>query len=523
MSKDTDEKPTDSLNFDPYARKMHHHFPGRIPRRNFLLASLGAAASFLSCGGSNTSGSGSGSNPTVDENQKSGDSSWKLHNASSNHEIEGFASATSVNRGDTISFFVNTTDSTYTLAIYRMGWYGGAGARLVASPVTLNGIQQPLPTPAANTNLVECKWESNHQVTTSSSDPTDWASGFYLAKLTAKTSGKEAYIVFVVRDDERQSDLLFNSCVNTYQAYNTWGGYSLYTIPRAYEVSFNRPYQVWYGAQDFLQFEYNMVRFLEREGYDVTYCTDVDIHENGGTLIPGHKGYFLAGHGEYWTWQMRDNVEGARDQNVNLAFFGSNTSYWQVRYAPSSITGDKDRTIICYKYEAMKLDPYALDGDPGNDYLITTQFRLPPVNRPEDQMCGAMYNEPIGTTPINTDIIVTDASSWVFQGSNVQNGTHLHGLLGSEVDQMFTDVPSGVASIAHSPYFDSAVGKTLYADMTVYTASSGSTVFDAGTKWWNWGLDSFTPGTVHPDLTNPIVQQATKNILSKFGAVPGTP
>jgi N,N-dimethylformamidase beta subunit-like protein len=530
MSTDTNKKPSDAFAipaFGSSSPKKLFRLLGDIPRRTFLLASLAAAASFVSCGGSTmgpVSSGSSGSNPIVEENKKAGDPSWKLTRAAKNHEIEGFASATSVNRGDTISFFVNTIDSTYTLAIYRMGWYGGAGARLVSAPVTLNGIQQPNPTPAATTNLVECHWESNHQVTVgNSSDPTDWASGFYLAKLTAQTSGTQAYIVFVVRDDGRESDLLFNSSVNTYQAYNPWGGFSLYTTPRAFEVSFNRPYQTWYGSQDFLEFENNMVRFLEREGYDVTYCTDVDTHENGGNLIPAHKGFFLAGHGEYWTWQMRDNVEGARDKNVNVAFFGSNTSYWQVRYAPSSITGDNDRTIICYKYDATTLDPLALDGDPSNDHLITTQFRLPPVNRPEDQMCGAMYNEPIGAGPVNADIIVTAASSWVFQGANVQNGTHLHGLLGSEVDELFANVPAGVASIAHSPYPDLANGQTLYADMTVYTAPSGSTVFDAGTKWWNWGLDSFTPGALHPDLTNPIAQQATINILKKFGALPGTP
>lgn len=526
MSKENSENPTpqpSTPGFDSSSQRKIRPFLGPIRRRTFLFAGLGVAANFLGCGGAATVGNRSSSNPIVEENMKTGDPSWKLANAATNHEIEGFASATSANRGETISFFVNTPDSAYTLAIYRMGWYGGVGARLVSPAVTLGGIQQPLPTPAANTNLVECNWQSNHQVTVSnSSDPTDWASGFYLAKLIAQTSGKEAYIVFVVRDDGRSSDLLFNSSVNTYQAYNLWGGYSLYTNPPAYEVSFNRPYANLYGAQDFLEFEINMVRFLEREGYDVTYCTDVDVHENGSNLIPAHKGFFLAGHGEYWTWQMRDNVEGARDKSTNLAFFGSNTSYWQIRYAPSSITGYSDRTIICYKYEAMKLDPYAIDGNPNNDYLLTTQFRLPPVNRPEDQMCGAMYNEPIGAGPVSADIIVTDASSWVFQGTNVQNGTHLAGLLGSEVDQMFANVPPGVASIAHSPYTDRANGQTLYADMTVYSASSGTTVFDAGTKWWNWGLDSYTPGT-HPDLTNASLQQATRNVLKKFGAVPGTP
>jgi hypothetical protein len=171
----------------------------------------------------------------------------------------------------------------------------------------------------------------------------------------------------------------------------------------------------------------------------------------------------------------------------------------------------------------MTKDPYALDGDPSNDYLITTQFRLAPVNRPEDQMCGAMYNEAADTGVISGDIIVADPSSWIFNNANVQNGTHLPGLLGYEVDQMFANVPAGVASICHSPYIDPSNGQTEYADMTVYQAASGAFVVNTGSMRWNWGLDSFTPGTLHPDLTNPIAQQATRNILNKFGAVAGTP
>lgn len=491
-----------------------------------MLSSLGMAASFMGCGGSTGNSSPQNNhNPIVVENMKPGDPSWKLTNAAQNHEIEGYASATSVNRGDTIKFFVNTIDSSYTLAIYRMGWYGGAGARLLAPPVTLSGIQQPAPTPAPTTNLVECQWESNYQVTVpSSGDPTDWASGFCLVKLTGMTSGKQAYIVFVVRDDGRQSDLFFQSSSNTYQAYNTYGGYSLYPLPaRAWEVSYNRPYADWYGSQHFLRFEYNMVRFLESEGYDVAYCTDVDTHETGDTTLPEHKSFLVVGHDEYWSWQMRTNVEVARDKGVNLGFFAANTCYWQIRFAPSRITGDPDRTIICYKSDAMTDDPYATDGNPNNDNLITTQWRLPPVNLPEDQMVGGMYNEATDSGYISAPMVVADPSSWVFQGANVQTGTQLPGLLGYEVDQMFANVPAGVSNICHSPYIDPATKQTEYSDMTVYQASSGATVLNTGSMRWNWGLDSFTPGTLHPDLTNPIAQQATRNILKKFGAVPGTP
>jgi hypothetical protein len=462
-------------------------------------------------------------NPIVTENLKTGDASWKLNEAALNHEIEGYASSTSVNRGETVDFFVNTTDPTYTLAVYRMGWYGGMGGRLMLIPGSLNGQAQPFPTPDPNTGLIECHWMSSYQlkVPDNPNDPTDWASGIYLVKLEGQVSHKQSYIIFVVRDDARSSDLLFQSSVNTYEAYNDWEGMSLYTSPPATKVSFNRPFKAWYGSQDFLRFEYNMVRFLEHEGYDVTYCTDVDTHEHGDTLLSSHKAFLVVGHDEYWSWQMRDHVEAARDKGVNLAFFAANTSYWQIRYEPSPLTGAPDRTIVCYKYAAMTEDPYALDTNSNNDYLITKQFRLPPVNRPEDQMVGAMFNEPNETGTVNGDIVVADSSNWVFKGTGLQNGSQLPGLLGYEVDQMFSSVPPGVMSVAHSPYVHNSVPD--YGDMTVYQAPSGSTVIDTGSMYWNWGLDSFTLGALHTDLTLPEAQQATRNILNRFGAVAGTP
>src|SRR6516162_8714449 len=101
-----------------------------------------------------------------------------------------------------------------------------------------------MPSPDPTTGRVECQWANPYTITVPAnpSDSTDWASGAYLAKLIAGTSGKQAYVVFVVRDDDRRSDLLFQTSTNTYQAYNKWGGRSLYTVPPAVKVSFNRPY-----------------------------------------------------------------------------------------------------------------------------------------------------------------------------------------------------------------------------------------------------------------------------------------
>src|SRR5205807_633196 len=146
----------------------------------------------------------------------------------------------------------------------------------------------------AGSGLVECNWTSSYHLTI----PTDWVSGVYLAKLSLSSPAAESYIVFVVRDDSRNSDVLVQASFATYQAYNEWGGSSLYTrsgdAKTGYKVSFNRPFWRNFGAGDFVSLNGNpgceilLVRWLERQGYDVTYATDIDTHENPSLLL-SHK------------------------------------------------------------------------------------------------------------------------------------------------------------------------------------------------------------------------------------------
>lgn len=469
-------------------------------------------------------------NYIVLENAKRGTTEWQIlpKLLATNSEIEGYASLTSVNRGGQISFFVSTAEPSYSIEIFRLGWYGGMGARRMTEPITRAGVRQPVPAPDATTGLIECNWTAPYILTipNNPADPTDWASGVYMAKLTAGTSGKQGYINFVVRDDARASAYLFQSSVTTFQAYNSWGARSLYAHPertppvvQARKVSFNRPYDVVYAASPVLQWEYQMVRFLEREGYDVAYCTDVDTHETSNLLL-SHKAFLSVGHDEYWSWQMRTNVEVARDRGVNLGFFSANTCYWQIRFEPSPITGAPDRTVVCYKDKALSDDPLIKDGDPTNDYLVTTRWRDFPVNRPEASLLGVMSPEGVGIA-VDTDIVVEDASHWTWAGTGVRSGDHLPGLLGVEVDRMFSSSPAGTTSVAHSP-LKTYTGATEYSDMTVYTAASGATVFSTGSIQWSWGLDDYggpalpRPGMLPVSRLNTAAQQLTRNALARF-------
>jgi hypothetical protein len=497
------------------------------------------------------------SHPIQAENDKTGTTDWQLTNPAISNEIEGYASLTSVNRGGSISFFVNTVDPTYTVEIFRLGWYGGAGGRRVADAVQHTGTKQAIPSPDPVTGLIECQWINPITQSIDSTDPTQWASGFYVAKLTG-SSGKQSYIVFVVRDDARASTYLFVSAVSTYQAYNDWGGKSLYSFnssgpvptgnlrgtPEALKVSFDRPYAISNRAlaPDPLPaaaggvgtghcinipaprgetvpagWEYNMVRFLEREGYDVAYASSLDLHTDDD-LLRDHKAYLSVGHDEYWSAEMRGNVTAARDRGVHLGFFSSNNIYWQVRFEADS-NAVPDRTMVCYKDTS---DPL-FETHPS---LTTVQFRQTPVNSPEDNVLGVMYVD----DPANEAIVVHNASHWVFAFTGLRNGDQLPGLLGYEVDKFYpSSLPGSIPSsppntipLAHSPYpnprYDPADddAPTRYGDMTIYTAASGALVFAAGTMQWAWGLDDFNSPDLRPSVLNPGAQQIARNVLAAF-------
>jgi hypothetical protein len=502
------------------------------------------------------------SNPTSIENQRSGSTAWQLTNPATNREIEGYASLTSVNRGGSIDLFVSTGAATFTLTVFRMGWYGGLGGRQVYGPITVPGLLQPTPSPDPQFGMIECQWSKSYTLSINNpNDSTDWCSGVYLVKLTAST-GKQSYIMFVVRDDSRTSDFLFNSCVTTFQAYNTWGGKCLYDYlsptGKSNKVSFNRPYalnkaatalQFGVGAAEFLLgsdggppggWEYCTLRFLERNGYDVTYCTSVDVHQTPN-LLWQHKGYLVSGHDEYWSQEMRNNILAAVGNGVSAAIMTANGCYWQIRFETSPQTGAANRTIVCYKghpdstISSGTLDPYYSDGIASNDNLITVRWRdsLPNssrTTRPEEALLGTMYV--FEADSVNDDLVVADASNWVFTNTGAVESTHLPGLLGYEIDAMQGNSPPGTVSLCHSYYPANSSIPAGYSDMTIYTANSGAIFFTTGTVQWAWGLDDWGATGVYPyygntsrdSVLNSTAQQMTANILGTIqaGPVPDT-
>jgi hypothetical protein len=296
-------------------------------------------------------------NPIACENSKAGSpsSAWSV-TGSGDPNMQGFATQMSVNVGETESFKVATDATSYRLDIYRMGYYGGNGARLIGTTTHSGAQSQPDCLTDVATLLVDC---GNWAVSASWTVPSTAVSGIYFAKLT-RTDGTtgSSQVFFVVRNDASHSDLLVQTSDTTWQAYNEWGGNSLYTTDqatptqdRAYKVSYNRPFSTRdTGNQDFVfEAEYPMVRFLESNGYDVSYMSGADVDRRGSLLL-NHKAFVSVGHDEYWSGGQRANVEAARDAGVNLAFFSGNEIFWKTRWENSiDGSGTAYRTLVTYK------------------------------------------------------------------------------------------------------------------------------------------------------------------------------
>jgi uncharacterized protein YndB with AHSA1/START domain len=502
----------------------------RCTRRSFLRLSSGAAVGLLVAAGvrpipvgadgpaSSRDGSAAAGGPSApsapgnrvtEENHRSGTTAWQLYAGES--FIWGYADRTSVNRGDALRLCISTSQPTYEVEVYRIGWYGGTGGRLIAAFRDLQGYHQPVPTPTDDTGLIAADWEASVTVATGE----DWVSGVYLAKLVAR-GGSMSYITFVVRDDAKPADLLYVQPVSTYQAYNNWGGNSLYdfnsTDGRAYEVSFDRPY-AGDGAGQLLSAEINMVRWIESQGYDVTYATSVDLHATPD-LFQGRKVFVSSYHDEYWSRPMRHNVTTARDTGVHLAFFGSNAVYWQVRFRPAA-DGTPDRVLVCYK--DAERDPLSIS----QPNLATVLWRDRPVSEPENALLGIMWESYWDDLNTSFPWVVKNAEHWIYQGTGLKDDDLIPGLVGYEYDRVYDNgrTPVGLTVLSASPVVDTR-GKRGISNSTIYTAPSGAMVFATGTNFWSRKLD---------DQEDPYrgantrVKRMTANLLAAMGCHPETP
>lgn len=421
-------------------------------------------------------------------------------------EIEGFVSHTSIKAGETLKVYVSTEPADkYNLDIFRMGYYGGKGGRLMKAFSSLKGSAQPTPE-EGHKSLMECNWDEAVSIKI----PNDWVSGVYLAKLSTQKADAEAYMIFIVKD-ERKADLLFQCSDLTWLSYNRWPQWhSFYDsktsqwaarAPDNYDVGFDRPYAMFWnlypagfepltnGSGEFLMTEFPLAFWLEKEGYDVSYISNVDTHADGPGLLRG-KVWLSVGHDEYWTQEMFDNVMKARDAGVNLAFLSGNSVSGRVKLLPNG------------------------DGVPNRVMTM--------VDRGFDEP-ALMGSRSYGVGLADWTCVAQD--HWAFEGTGMKLGDKINELVGWE----FHGPPLGeglrnmvVLAEGFVTRYDGTSTNRKYAS-TIYTAEKGNYVFNAATCWWNKVL-SAPPGNMEPPYRffsegDNRVQKITKNILDRMIAV----
>ncbi len=470
--------------------------------------------------------------------------------------IQGYATEMSVNLGQTINFKIKTPAAKYHIDILRLGYYKGDGARMIEPDIQPSAKlpqKQPECETQESTGLVDC---GNWSVSASWKVPTTAVSGLYIAHLVRDDTGGESQIMFVVRDDASHSDVVVKTSDSTWQAYNQYGGgNSLYncdivcpkakTEPEgykaAYAVSYNRPFDGTIpgdnGFSDPFYAEYQLIRFLEKNGYDLSYVSQHDL-DSQPALLKNHKVFISSGHDEYWSAGERKSVEEARDAGTSLAFFSGNELFWKTRWESSG--GTPYRTLLSYK-DTHFPSPV----DPAAPSVTTPTWRDPrfsppgDAGQPENSLTGQIFLVNSGTSEIKVPSKFSSLRFWRnTKVSTLKSGQSLTlapgtGTLGYEWD---VDLDNGyrpagrfslssttVSNVQTFKDYGTAVTESVPAthSLSLYKAPSGALVFGAGTVQWSWGLDTTDawhnsgPDGTEPD---PTMQQATVNLLTDMGA-----
>ncbi len=441
---------------------------------------------------------------TAEENARRGDPRWRIDRVGAPDEIEGWADRASVIRGQTVGLHVSTTAPRYRVTAFRTGWYRGTqGRRVWRSPVLAGRRGEP-PRLLPPTNTVVTDWPVSLTIDTSA-----WVPGFYSFRLDASTGGQR-YIPLVVRSGSAAGKLVLVNGDTTWQAYNPFGGYSLYQGPngayatRSRAVSFDRPYGG-ISAQGDGEFQANLLPLLtivERLGLRAEYLSDTDLQADP-KVLEGALGVLSPGHDEYYSTVMRDTLTRARDRGTNVAFFGSNAIYRHIRLSATS-TGP-NRLQTCYK-------------DPTEDPLyghqnaeVTGQWRYAPDPRPESVLTGVFYE----SNPVRADMVIVDPAHWLFRGAQVAAGTHLPNLVGGEYDRVNLDEPTPrpIQVLARSPLVCN--GRASYSDMAYYTTPSDAGVLATGTNSW---IDALAG--VYGPISKRVTTVVTTNLLRTFAEGP---
>jgi hypothetical protein len=499
-----------------------------LNRRDLLraAAAAGLASSFDSLSAASEDASQRRQDLIRAENEKSGTTDWLLEKTRVDPKtkyrcpwIEGYCSHTSIRAGQTLSIMVSTNPSSpFVLDLYRLGYYQGKGGRHLIRLGPFEGKVQPDPD-IGEERLRECRWEPATTLTI----PKDWPSGVYLGKLTAEREKLQSYIIFIVRDD-RACDFLFQCSDTTWSAYNRWPSqWSLYDDGKkvwywgpGVRVSWDRPYGKYcqvldaplsQGSGEYLLWEFPLAFWMEKEGYDVSYLSNMDTHTDAKGLLRA-KSLLSVGHDEYWSLDMFQNVKAAIAAGINVAFFSGNTCCGVISVMPSGSKAPNRVISRIGQYGPIQ-DAAVKKGFP--------ELRDLKHNGPnEATLIGARSTFPVTG---GADWICANDKHWLFAGTGMKKGDAIPGLVGWEWHGDPADI-SGLEVVAQGETFDGKYKGTYTA--TIYPGPKDNLVFNAATIFWSDGL-SAPPGYLHPSVygANPKgpdarVQRITANLFNRF-------
>jgi hypothetical protein len=431
------------------------------------------------------------------ENAREGARDWQLTRVRpsgyNTPAIEGYCSRQSVRAGGSVDVMVSTQPAArFTLEIFRMGYYGGRGARLMKTLGPINGQPQPKP-PIGDKRVRRCKWEPAKTIRI----PDDWPSGVYLGRLTTVPDKKsepywQSYVIFIVRDN-RPADFLFQCSDNTWQAYNKWpDSHSLYTDPRGahavdVSVSFDRPYAKYsqifehplsIGSGEFLLWEFPLAYWMEKHGYDVTYCSNSDCLD--AAQITSCKTFLSIGHDEYWDVRQYHAVKKAIAEGTNVMWLCGNSVFAVSPFSP-------DKRVITRDGIFSGLSDQEINDAIG---VFTKDWRRRGPD--ESDIIGARSIVPFNG---GGDWICTKPDHWIYEGTGIKKGDAIPGLVGWEHHGAPAKKP-GLEVVAEGTVWRGGTTPAHWTS-TIFPGPKKNLVFNAATIWWPQALSS-PPGHILP-------------------------
>ena len=457
------------------------------------------------------------------ENAKPGTKGWEIAPDGAKG-IEGFANRSYAAAGDEVTLYVSTRARALRVEALRMGYYGGAGARMVWQSSARAGHVQPDCPVTADTHMVSCtNWMPTLRVRLTSA----FVPGDYLFKLVG-ARGQASFVPLTVWDPHSRATYVVKNDIFTWQAWNEFGGYDFYAgigqcpsdvypiCSRARVVSSDRPYAYGDGSGDFLGNEYPLVRFAEQRGLDVTYATDLTLQQHPQYLLT-HKAVLSLGHDECWSLHERLAVQHAAAEGVNVAFFAASPILRHVRLQASPLGPEREEV----DYRNADEDPLNHHGNPLE--VTANTWSSPPASWSADRFVGATYAGYLEPGARPADFVVADASAWIYRRTGLHDGSVIRGLLASDFDQFDPAAPDqGEQILGHSPISLQDAQSTMgarhghvFSDMTYRVVpGSGAGIFDSGTNNW---VPALAPCT---QCSFQAVATMTGNLLWLFGHGP---